>query len=176
TFSGAMGISCTMSPPGFGKDGSNIAKTWLRDSRTRRRPLLGYCVARTSANSWCVSRIPLHDPLAVPINVCFEGKAEMASDVTECLLLTQSGHSFDLRVAKQILCTNEVQRIAHVTTNLLLRRTQKMTLGTRSFPTQAKGNRKSLNPECSGANGMAFAFSDAAANINTRTTARESIS
>src|SRR5262245_5835156 len=98
-----MGISCTMSPPGLKKDGSNIAKTWLRDSRTRRGPLLGYCVARTSANSWCALRIPLHDPLAAPIKVRFRGKADMARTLQNVCFLTQSGYSFDLRVAKQRL-------------------------------------------------------------------------
>src|SRR5262249_13694310 len=63
-----------MSPPGLARDGSNIAKTWLRGSRTRRGPLLGYCVARTSANSWCALRTRLHDLLAVPINVRFSNR------------------------------------------------------------------------------------------------------
>src|SRR5262249_36572118 len=40
----------------FCKNLSNIAKTWLRDSRTRRGPSSVCCAGRISASSWCALR------------------------------------------------------------------------------------------------------------------------
>ena len=58
-----MGISCTMSPPGSARDGSSIAKTWLRGLAKRRGPSSASCVGRISANSWCALRTRLHNSL-----------------------------------------------------------------------------------------------------------------
>src|SRR5262249_60125670 len=51
-----MGISCAMSRPGSARDESNIAKTWLRDSRMLHGPSSASCAERISASSWCGSR------------------------------------------------------------------------------------------------------------------------
>jgi NADPH-dependent curcumin reductase CurA len=56
TFLRVIGISCAMFRPGSARDGSNIAKTWLRDSRTLHRLSLASCGGRISASSWCALR------------------------------------------------------------------------------------------------------------------------
>jgi hypothetical protein len=91
-----MGISCTMSPPGSARDGSSIAKTWLRGLGKRPGPSSASCAGRISANFWCALR-------TLP-NVRFTPESRHSRTRLACQLWANSG--------SHAICANIAQRIS----------------------------------------------------------------